>query len=219
MDMWTMTRKEPEQHGKAWLASKIEPFLVKTVSVDDIIENKVKPTVDYSEGEGKKVDKMFLVKIDTQGYEPEVLKGMKKSISEHKIDFIITEYWPKGMDFMHGVKNEERCEKPAQMLKFLLDSGYILFAMPIVGHPKAPKAAKNYVKRDRGGRINFDDLKEHCEFFYEVEEKNPSEDYKMGYWTDILAVSPAARLPEEQVSELGRIVHEILNPSTLSSIW
>ena len=152
MDMWTMTKKEPEQHGKAWLASKIEPFLVKTVSVDDIIDNKVKPTVDYSEGEGKKVDKMFLVKIDTQGYEPEVLKGMKKSISEHKIDFIITEYWPKGMDFMHGVKNEERCEKPAQMLKFLLDSGYILFAMPIVGHPKAPKAAINEIVGSSDGK-------------------------------------------------------------------
>jgi hypothetical protein len=215
MDMWTMTKKEPEQHGKAWLASKIEPFLVKTVSVDDIIDNKVKPTVDYSEGEGKKVDKMFLVKIDTQGYEPEVLKGMKKSISEHKIDFIITEYWPKGMDFMHNATDEERCDISSGILKSLSDSGYILFAMPITHHPNAPKAGKEYVRPKYGYRVNFDDFKEHCEFFYKVEEKYPSEDYKMGYWTDILAVSPEARLPEEPKTELGRLVQAVINPSVL----
>ncbi len=215
-----MKRKEPEKHGKAWLASKIEPFLVKTIAVDDIIHNSVKPTLDYREDkEDYKVDKMFLVKVDTQGYEPEVLTGMQKSIKEHKIDFLITEYWPKGIDLMQNVTADKRCEKPSQILQYLSDSGYILFALPIIGHPKAPKKAKNYVKIDRGGRINYDDFKAHCEFFYEVEEKNPSDDYHMGYWSDILAVSPSARLPESPVSELGRIVSDILNPSMLHYVW
>lgn len=41
-----------------------------------------------------------MLKIDTQGFEPLVFSGLKRAIQERRIDFIITEFWPKGMDLM-----------------------------------------------------------------------------------------------------------------------
>ena len=209
MDTWKMSRIEHKHHGSAWLAETVEPFHVKTVAIDDIIDNKVKPNIDYS-SEGPNIDKLFLVKVDTQGYEPEVMKGMKESIKEQKIDYLIVEYWPKGIDFIFNATEAERCEKPAGILQSLWESGYSLYAMPILSHPDAPKEGKEYLKSDRGRMINYKNFMEHCKFFYEVEDKNPSEDYKMGYWSDILAVSPHARLPSKPMTELGTLVQSNL---------
>lgn len=206
MDVHTMSWVEAEKHGKHWLASEIEPFLVKSVAIDDIIENKVKPTIDY--GHGEKIDHMFVLKIETQGYEPEVVKGMKRSIEMQKIDFVIMEYWPKLIDFMHESPKNERCKKPAEMLKTFIDSGYTLYALHLKSGDNAPEKAKAYIRPDHGGVMNYNDLQKHCEFFYEVEEKFPSEDYHMGYFTDIVAVSPRARFPSNTDSMMAKLMKE-----------
>ena len=80
--------------------------------------------------------------------------------------------------------------------------------MSNVSHPSSsvPKEAKHWLNDSRINNIPYHDLKAHCMFYYDVERRFPSEEYSMGYWTDILAVSPTARLPKVPVSELGQLV-------------
>ena len=201
-----MSRVEDVVHGEQWMAQRIEPFLLKTVAIDDIMDNKITPTIDF--GTGELINHVYLAKIETQGYEPEVIKGMEKAIVGNKIDFIMMEFWPKGIDFMEDVADADRCKKPVALLQKLIDNGYTLYALPISGYFGAPKSANSYIKPDHGGIVNYNDLNEYCKFFYEIEEKNPSEDYKMGYFSEVLAVSPNARLPYDPITELGQMVQE-----------
>ena len=78
--------------------------IVKSVAIDDIIDQKIKPTIDYSttsatttsatsdqgktemDGGDRALDRLFLLKVDTQGFEPLVFSGLKKSLMNRKID-------------------------------------------------------------------------------------------------------------------------------------
>ena len=203
IDIWHM-----EKLADAQQPAHESKVTVKSVAIDDIIaDNIVEPTNDYAgRGKNNRIDNMFLVKVDTQGFEPAVFSGLTKSIAEHKIDFLITEYWPKGIDFMNDMT--DKCVKPVAMLEMLASNGYTLFAMANVSHPSSsvPKEAKHWLNDSRINNIPYHDLKAHCMFYYDVERRFPSEEYSMGYWTDILAVSPTARLPKVPVSELGQLV-------------
>jgi len=204
IDVWKM-----EKLANAEQPKHEQKVTVKSVAIDDIIiANKpVEPTEDYTgKVESNGINKMFLVKVDTQGFEPSVFSGLKNSIANHLVDYVITEYWPKGIDFMNDMT--EKCVKPVEILEMLASNGYKLFAMPNVAHPSSevPKEAKHYLNDGRINKIPYHDLKLHCMFYYEVERMFPSEKYKMGYWTDILAVSPKARLPKVPVSELGNLL-------------
>jgi len=56
---------------------------VRTVSLDDFMDNKV-----------KKVD---FIKMDIQGWELKVLRGMKRTITRNPPLKMITEFWPSGL--------------------------------------------------------------------------------------------------------------------------
>lgn len=204
IDVWKMEKLPNAEQPK-----HEQKVTVKSVAIDDIIiaDNPIEPTEDYT---GKVINigmnKMFLVKVDTQGFEPSVFSGLKKSIANHMIDYVITEYWPKGIDFMNDMT--EKCVKPVEILELLASNGYKLFANFNVAHPSSdvPKEAKHYLNDGRINKIPYHDLKLHCMFYYDVERMFPSDTYKMGYWTDILAVAPHARLPNVPVSELGNLL-------------
>ena len=207
IDIWTM-KKLPEN---AALPGHMTKVIVKSVAIDDIIYDKVEPSKDFAgNGISNNIDKMFLIKVDTQGFEPSVFAGLKKAIANGKIDYIITEYWPKGIDFMNDMVEE--CVKPLEILKLLQAGGYSLYAMPNVSHPSedVPKEAKHWLNDSRINNIPYHDVEAHCKWFYEVERKFPSSKYKYGYWTDILAVAPDARLPKKPVSELGGFLQKNL---------
>jgi len=206
IDIWKM-EKEPEDPKSQ---SKATVVNVKSVAIDDIIDNKVEPTHDFSgNGKDNKIDKLYLLKVDVQGFEPLVFSGLMRSIEKHKIDFLVLEYWPKGIDFMMDA--EEKCVKPVQILQTLIENGYELYATQLVSHPRAPEAARDVLRKTNRGeanRIIFSDLMEHCKFFYKIEEIAPSDDYKMGYWTDFLAVSPEARFPQNPKTPMRSLMRK-----------
>jgi hypothetical protein len=214
IDVWKMTKEADSDVNKNTGTGTVT---VKSVAIDDVIYNKVGPTEDFAStprADGDKIDKLFLLKIDTQGHEPSVFAGLKKAIQEHNIDFIMTEYWPKGIDLMNDSMGPQECSKPVAMMKLLRDAGYTLYTQSITSHPKSKGkigANKKAGMHNRGGKIQtpIDDLMAHCMWFYEVDRGNPDtseENYQMGYWTDVLAVAPGARLPKKPVSEIGEIL-------------
>jgi hypothetical protein len=66
------------------------------------------------------------------------------------------------------------------------------FALPVEAHPSLPGFPE--IPTIQGSRP-FNDLYKYCQWFYELEDTYPS-DFKFGYWTDFLAVSPEMELSE-----------------------
>eukprot|EP00553_Chaetoceros_curvisetus_P010903 CAMPEP_0204639662 /NCGR_PEP_ID=MMETSP0717-20131115/43872_1 /ASSEMBLY_ACC=CAM_ASM_000666 /TAXON_ID=230516 /ORGANISM="Chaetoceros curvisetus" /LENGTH=108 /DNA_ID=CAMNT_0051659829 /DNA_START=26 /DNA_END=352 /DNA_ORIENTATION=- len=106
-------------------------------------------------------------------------------------------------------------------MKLMYDAGYTLYTMSVTNHPKAPiNIAKWAVTRHNHGKpeIPIHDLMAHCMWFYDL-ERDPkyatnhhvTAEYKMGYWTDVLAVAPNARLGKVPVSENGKIIAKHLS--------
>eukprot|EP00957_Ditylum_brightwellii_P141866 10808260-Ditylum_brightwellii.AAC.1 len=66
VDIWTMTKADASDVG----SNNVPTVNVKSVAIDDIIQNKVGPTIDYAESNNRsadgKIDKLFLLKVDTQ---------------------------------------------------------------------------------------------------------------------------------------------------------
>jgi len=210
IDVWRMTKESDEIMKKKTDNNSSHTIdIVQSVAIDDIIYNKIGPTKDYHgllpRAEAtRRIDKVFLLKIDTQGFEPNVFLGLKKAIKEQKIDFIMTEYWPKGIDFMNdSMGPQEKCTKPVEILQLLYDSGYKLYALILQSHPKAPSKARKILNRINNDGIEYpmNNLMAHCMWFYTIERDNPpnttigEENYQMGYWTDVLAVAPAVTIP------------------------
>jgi len=227
-DVWNMVKKELTAEEEA--AMKDKYVTVKSVAIDDIIHNNISPTNDYSLEAGNtsesslpNIDRLYLLKVDVQGHEPSVFSGITKSISEHKIDLVMTEYWPKGIDFMNesmGAKKE--CLKPVGVLQLLVDSGYTLYALAAQVDPRAPKdGARDRMRRNNRGKklMPIGSLMEHCMWFYDLERKYRDGDgmattggiYNFGYWTDVLAVRPGFKFPAAPVTVTGRIIAESLN--------
>ena len=177
-NVWEMTRGDPSVK----LQNTVQ---VEVVPLDDIIYESIPSDQD-----------IFLVKIDTQGFEPNVFSGLAKSIKASKIEFVLFEFWPKGMDLMAPTEFnvENRCKSAVKILRNLKQAGYKLYTMSIVVHPHAyyfhkKRNEKSKVERERPSK----DFMEHCSYYYELESMFPQDDYKMGYWSDILAVAPTAK--------------------------
>ncbi|KAL3924215.1 MAG: hypothetical protein SGILL_001178 [Bacillariaceae sp.] len=137
---------------------------------------------------------IFLLKIDTQGFEPQVFAGLTHVLSSpNKPRFVLTEFWPRGMDVIAGKTNRE-CIGVSQVLQIMVNHGYRLYVLPVESHPKAP-IFRNLAKMQKTRPL--DDVHKYCQWFYDLEDKHPSEEYKMGYWTDFLAVSADGELPQE----------------------
>ncbi|GFH54392.1 hypothetical protein CTEN210_10868 [Chaetoceros tenuissimus] len=206
IDIWTMSKFSSNNT----FSSDKDIVKVQSVAIDDIISNKITATKDFArEMAGNKttndIDFMYALKIDTQGFEPVVFSGLHSTIENQKADTILLEFWPKGMDFMNDAT--EKCAKPVEILEFLAKNDYQLFAMENIGHPKSPDNGGYLNKFDRNN-IPFDNLKEFCMWYYNLEDRFPSEEYKMGYWTDILAVSSKARFAKSPATDLGKILQK-----------
>ena len=64
---------------------------------------------------------MDLIKIDVQGYEPKVLKGMRKIVKSSKELILLSEFWPKGI--------LEAGENPKEFLTTLRKMQFQLFEL------------------------------------------------------------------------------------------
>ncbi|KAL4427708.1 hypothetical protein ABPG75_001797 [Micractinium tetrahymenae] len=113
---------------------------------------------------------IYVMKIDTQGFEGMVLQGMKRLLQAHAVQTILMELWPTAMDRVAP------CE---EALTLLLQAGYQVFETGLkhIGeeqppsleewsrHPTDPAALCQWYRQHSG---------------------------KFGLWTDIVAVAPQA---------------------------
>ena len=176
---------------------------IPSLRLDDIIYyNKVKPNEIQGLERGQNppfTQNVWAVKVDTQGFEPKVFAGLKESILKNKIQYILTEYWPNGMGLLND-RMDNRCDLGVEMLSILVSAGYSLYALPAAHHPaggtnEIGKYVNNWTNRP------LNDAKADCQFLLDLEKKFPNPNYRMGYWTNILAVAPGTEL-----IEINRIV-------------
>lgn len=182
---------------------------IKSITMQQIFDNQVKP--DYNSMPHNDFNVVFAAKIDVQGFEPMVFQGMKQAIKNHKIDYIMTEWWPQGINQINNYS--ERCHEALQYLYMMADAGYTLYASHVVGHPRE-KGYKHVKQKKFRSSLPFHDIKEYCLALYKVHDTmeyptNFVGDH--GYWTDVLAVSPNASLPRDPVSNFGKTVKKNLD--------
>lgn len=170
------------------------------MKIDDIISSNITPTNKQNNLIGPKVDDVFMIKIDAQGSEPAVFAGLSDSIREKKIHYILFEYWPKGIDLIED-KNEN-CVAPVQILEKLISAGYTIYSFANESHAIAPIEVLRYIS-DSSNIRPVHDLKKNCMWHYEVEEKCPSDEYKMGYWSNILC---SDAILGDQVEDILKVV-------------
>ena len=181
-NVWAMNATHADAGAKV--------LYVPTLRLDDVVLNTTFSSEPHA---------AFLAKIDTQGYEPAVLTGLSESLKQHKIPYILTEYWPRGMDFLLAPSAESENDGvpaclAADVLQDLADFGYTLYALPVQTHPKAPAT---FFHRPQSQQFPpLQNAMENCRYYYELERLHPSDvGYKIGYWSDILAVAPGFDLP------------------------
>jgi len=181
MDWWKMEERKTKSNKTV--------VQVPSVKLDDIIAQQITP--DRT---------IVMAKIDTQGYEPNIMEGLQKTIQSGRIKIILLEYWPKGMDTLllntntnaNTATSSSRCKASVHILHMLYDAGYKLYAMNVERHPTAKSFARLRVLRTvtttKRSLTNFMD---NCQFYYHLEETIfPHEEYKMGYWSDVVALAP-----------------------------
>jgi len=201
-DAWNMVKglgkeKDYPDHKKSKRTD------VSMVKIDDIIRNRITPTSrKENDPSNPKIQDVFALKIDTQGFEPAVFSGLIESIEMKKIHFILFEYWPKGMDLLSN--SDTKCAESVAILKQLDAAKYKLYALRVVAHTATGMKAINAMNEPDAGRP-FDSFEANCNWYYEFEKRFPNANYKMGYWSDILAVSPDAKL-SDPITNIGKIL-------------
>lgn len=180
-DMWRMEKKFVSQSEQD-LKKRGTIVQVPTIRLDDFIA-------------GDAINKVFLLKVDTQGFEPSIFNGLQNTIKDAAVDFIIFEFWPRGMDLLADTQNECTGHK---ILDQLLMAGYTLYALKVEAHPKAPLRSQSLQDEARKTRpYTVQNTKEYCNWFFQLEKKYANEEYKFGYWSDFLAAAPGVDLPRE----------------------
>ena len=193
-NMWTMTWDK-----SATANQNSNTVQVQSMRLDDLISKNISPDTD-----------VWIAKIDVQGFEPFVFDGLSNSIKNGKIRYILFEYWPKGMDFMQEVPfdSPDICKAGAKILADLASAGYQLYALGDVVHPHSyshgqtkqkdlsqfPAESRHDKLKNYRSKKPLDDLNDFCLWYYQLDKIFPQEDYKMGFWTDVLAVAPNAQL-------------------------
>ncbi|MBO8217854.1 FkbM family methyltransferase [Prochlorococcus marinus] len=87
---------------------KRNSIMVDCLTIDELLkENKIK--------------NLDLIKIDVQGYEPKVLKGMRKIVKSSEKLILLSEFWPKGIS--------QSGENPREYLMMLRKMEFELFEL------------------------------------------------------------------------------------------
>lgn len=191
-DMWNMKVGNADPDLPA--SKKGDIVKVSSLKIDDLIYNRGNYISKFDGLSSDPpppppIDDVFAIKIDTQGYEPEVFSGLTESIKNNKIKYVLFEYWPNGMALLNN--RTDKCEFATQILTNLVSAGYTLHALPVLFHPSIRLREVHYGVT-RWFERPFDDYKADCEYLLNLEQKFPLEDYKAGFWTDYLAVAPGS---------------------------
>ena len=190
-DMWNM--KANDNTNESVVVASGNMVQVSSLRLDDLIYNRVDMIKELnhngleSGSNPPPIDEVHAIKIDTQGFEPAVFSGLEESIKDNKIKYILFEYWPNGMALLNN--RSDKCEFATQILTKLVSAGYTLYALPVLFHPSIRLKEVHYGVT-RWFERPFDDYKADCEYLLDMEKKFDLKDYKAGFWTDYLAVSP-----------------------------
>ena len=76
------------------------------------------------------IEQAFFVKIDVQGHEAHVLKGLSRSLSRHAFDYVMFEWWPSAMDQPEHRLPGAECTG-AEALRQVARAGYALFELQV----------------------------------------------------------------------------------------
>ena len=87
---------------------KRKSIIVECLTIDELLKDN-------------KIENLDLIKIDVQGYEPKVLKGMRKIVKSSKELILLSEFWPKGI--------LEAGENPKDFLEMLRKMQFQLFEL------------------------------------------------------------------------------------------
>ena len=99
---------------------------VPMIKVDDIIDNKITLTNRKENNPpNPKIQDVFILKIDMQGFEPVISSGLVESIEMKEIYFILFEYWPRSMELFSS--SDTKCAKSVTILKQLNAAKYKLY--------------------------------------------------------------------------------------------
>lgn len=123
----------------------------------------------------RNISHVYIVKIDVQGFELEVLRGLVGALREQRVLYVLFEFWPRGMR-QHGLDAHE-------VLQLLHQHGYTMFdsrglRLGADASP-APLTASSTFQRPVGLRANVDWYLNHDARY----------NANFGYWTDILAMA------------------------------
>ena len=106
------------------------------------------------------------------------------------------------MDLISG--SDTKCDTVVNLFNNFLRAGYTLHATNGESHPHGEtKEIRNLLKSKT--ERPFDDLRQNCMWFYELQERFPIDGYKMGYWSDILAVAPNPNI-QKPTTKVGNIL-------------
>lgn len=181
-DMWAVVGQPQENDPNA------QVIQIPTMRLDDIVLPNIQT---------------FLLKVDTHGFEPTVFSGLTESLAQHKIQYILTEFWPRGIDLSAGKSDE--CIGADLLEDFLLYK-YTLYALPVMAHPGAPRGWESLA-----AHRPLHNIQDYCEWYFQLEHALPSNDYRMGYWSNILAVAPNATLSSFPKTKTGKALAEAIH--------
>ena len=110
---------------------KRNSIIVECLTVDELLKNN-------------NIENLDLIKIDVQGYEPKVLKGMRNIVKSSKKLIILSEFWPKGI--------LEAGENPKEFLTTLRKMQFQLFELKKNGSLIILKPCddEQFIKKYRG---------------------------------------------------------------------
>ena len=110
---------------------KRNSIMVDCLTVDELLEEN-------------KMENLDLIKIDVQGYEPKVLKGMLKIVRSSKKLMLLSEFWPKGI--------LQAGESPKEFLTMLRKMQFQLFELKKNGFLVFLKSSEDnkFIKKYQG---------------------------------------------------------------------
>jgi FkbM family methyltransferase len=125
--------------------------------------------------EDRNVQWIYVLKIDTQGFDLFVLQGLERILQQKRVLYIITEFWPTGLRGTHG-------RDAAEILYLLSKYGYTIFDSRTLYLrnnccPTAIPTGEDFTRPT----IN---AYQYSAWFEERDQKHGD---KFGTWTDLLA--------------------------------
>lgn len=192
-DVWNMKAgKDPDHYPDSKKGKMVQ---IPSIKLDDIVYyNKVRPTSVKGLESGSnppEIEHVWAIKVDTQGFEPQVFAGLKESIKARKFQYVLTEYWPNGIGLLNN-SMDNKCQLAVEMLTRLDAAGYKIYALPAVAHPKGKEDQRVLTAMSQWSDRPLHDAEADCQYFLDFEKRFPNPNYHMGFWTDFLAIAPGA---------------------------